>query len=137
MRIRLCRNADLPAVQTLLADSPQASPWALADGSGYHSLIAEADGEIIGFAMARVVCVGEAELLNVAILPPWRRRGVAERLIRQALLFSPGDWFLEVREGNTAAIQLYEKIGFFMIGKRPAYYADTGEHAIVMTLRAC
>lgn len=139
--IRLASAADLPAAEAIFRDSPEASLWTAADLDGYTVLVAETEEPsarmVVGAAVARVLAPGEAELLNVAVIPEYRRRGIAEQLIRRFFLFSPGDWYLEVRETNTPAIQLYEKAGFLRVGRRAAYYADTGEAAIVMGFRAC
>lgn len=78
---------------------------------------------------------GELEILNVATAPACRRRGVAAALMRHA--FERGcrrgleSAFLEVRVGNTGAIDLYRKFGFTVACSRPRYYAD-GEDALVM-----
>lgn len=137
INIRPLHEADLPAIAALLAASPEASQWIPVNSPGSISLVAEASEGIAGFATARTVAPGESELLNLAVAPGFRRRGVAKQLIRQLFLFSPGDWFLEVRETNTAAIQLYENMGFSHRGTRSSYYADSGEAAIVMGFRAC
>ncbi|MCW5965834.1 MAG: GNAT family N-acetyltransferase [Bryobacterales bacterium] len=137
LNIRQLRHTDLPVIADLLAASPEASQWMPGDAPGHLSLVAEVSNGIAGFAIARTVAPGEFELLNLAVTLKFRRRGVAEELIRQLFLFSPGDWFLEVRETNSSAIQLYEKIGFSRIGTRASYYADSKEDAIVMRFRAC
>ena len=71
--------------------------------------------------------------------PDFRRQGVGERLLRDALLDAKNLGarlaFLEVRETNTAAQAMYEKFGFRITGKRPRYYRDNGEDAILMTLQ--
>jgi ribosomal protein S18 acetylase RimI-like enzyme len=50
---------------------------------------------------------------------------------------SPGSWFLEVRESNSAALNLYRNMGFQEVSRRPNYYQDTGETAVVMKLQSC
>lgn len=92
-----------------------------------------------GDTLAGFLCVwmigGELEILNVATAPACRRRGVAAALMRHA--FERGrsqglqSAFLEVRVGNTGAIELYRKFGFTVVSRRPRYYAD-GEDALVM-----
>lgn len=95
-----------------------------------------------GDALAGFLCswmVGaELEILNVATSPAFRRRGVAAALMRQA--FERGrrgglqSAFLEVRVGNTGAIDLYRRFGFTVVARRPRYYAD-GEDALLMQWR--
>ncbi len=139
--IRPATSADLPLVASLFAACPEATSWTADALAAYPVLVAvptaPSPPAISAAAVARVLAPGEAELLNVAVAPAWRRLGLAEQLIRRFFLFSPGDWFLEVRQSNAAAIQLYEKMGFSHIGRRPGYYADSGEDAIVMGFPAC
>jgi ribosomal-protein-alanine N-acetyltransferase len=81
---------------------------------------------------------GELEILNVATAPAFRRRGVAAALMRhvfaQARRQGIESAFLEVRVGNTGAIDLYHKFGFSVVARRPRYYAD-GEDALLMQWR--
>lgn len=77
----------------------------------------------------------EAEIINLAVHPLARRRGLGRRI----LLLLLQEWrkmgmrkvALEVRENNQAAISLYEGAGFRMTGLRKKYYPDTGENALV------
>jgi ribosomal-protein-alanine acetyltransferase len=121
----------------LFAESPGASAWSPDQLAGYLCLVVLDHDAIVGAAVARQVVNGEAELLNLAVADAFRRRGLAGALIRQLLLFFPGEWFLEVRESNRAAIQLYDSMGFTVVSKRNAYYPDSGEAAIVMRRLAC
>lgn len=78
---------------------------------------------------------GELEILNVAVHPDARRRGLGRRLL--AILLQVGAKMgihravLEVRTGNVPAIGLYTGLGFTRAGVRPHYYGDTGEDAII------
>jgi ribosomal-protein-alanine N-acetyltransferase len=88
----------------------------------------------VGYVLLRVVA-GEGEILRVGVLPAFRRRGLARRLLEKTFFNMDKDaaqWFLEVRERNTAAIGLYRSFGFDEIGRRKAYYRDTGEAAVLM-----
>jgi ribosomal-protein-alanine N-acetyltransferase len=81
------------------------------------------------------VVAGEGEILRVGVLPAFRRRGFARRLLEKTFFNMDKDatqWFLEVRERNAAAIGLYRSFGFYEIGRRKAYYRDTGEAAVLM-----
>ncbi len=81
---------------------------------------------LLGFSLARAV-LDEAELLLVAVVPEARGKGIGRGLIEQALLDSRrhgcGRMFLEVRENNHSARQLYHACGFFDIGRRDNYYS--------------
>lgn len=81
---------------------------------------------------------GELEILNIAVAPRWRRQGLGSRLLRAALQaarkMDMQRAVLEVRVNNAAAIALYERTGFLPVGRRPGYYADTGEDALVYAL---
>lgn len=102
--------------------------------------LAVIDAQPVGFSLARVAGY-EAELLLVAVRPPWRRRGVAARLIGALLdrLKRNGSdaLYLEVRDGNLEALDLYRQHGFTAVGRRPAYYAGANRRrfdAITMRL---
>ncbi|HKY33376.1 MAG TPA: ribosomal protein S18-alanine N-acetyltransferase [Candidatus Polarisedimenticolia bacterium] len=73
---------------------------------------------------------------NLAVAAPHRRRGVGRLLLRHALHQGRAEGclaaFLEVRPSNQPAIHLYETHGFQVVGRRRAYYTDTGEDALVM-----
>lgn len=80
----------------------------------------------------------EIQLMNIAVDPEKRGRGIGERLLREMIragvLKGMAQAWLEVRTSNVAARRLYEKLGFAAVGRRPHYYRDTGEDAIVMSL---
>ncbi|MBL8235998.1 MAG: GNAT family N-acetyltransferase [Bryobacterales bacterium] len=127
--IRPATAADLPRVAAIQAASPEAAQWPVADYLEYSFYIAELAGEAAGFAVWRAAGEGEWELLNLAVDPAHRRRGVARRLI--AALPS-GRVFIEVRASNTAAQALYTASGFTVIGRRRGYYHSPPEDGIVM-----
>jgi len=94
--------------------------------------VAEVKGCVAGFLVMREVAPGEREILNLAVDPAERRTGIARGLVGDALARAKGAWFLEVRASNSAAIQLYESAGFKRAGRRPDYYREPAEDAIVM-----
>ena len=87
---------------------------------------------VAGFLASWETGPGEREILNLAVAPSARRRGVALRLLEQELERGQGSWFLEVRESNTAAIRLYRTLGFQPAGRREHYYENPPEAGIVM-----
>jgi ribosomal-protein-alanine N-acetyltransferase len=91
--------------------------------------------QILAYACLRLT-LDEIHLLKIAVAPRWRRRGVATGLLDYCFgLAQRRDArkvYLEVRRSNGSAIELYNKIGFQIIGTRPKYYTDTGEDALMM-----
>lgn len=132
MTLRPASAADLAAIARLEAASPEASHWDPASYLDHECLLAEEGGALLGFLVIRPVAADEYEVLNLAVEPSARRRGVARQLLQSALAQWPGTWFLEVRESNAGAIQLYESLGFQRAGRRADYYRDPPEAAIVM-----
>jgi len=123
---------DLAAIESIQRASPEASQWNPADYLAHVCTVAVEDGRVLGFVVVREITPGESEILNVAIHPEWRRRGIARGLVEEALAGSPGEWFLEVRESNAAARKLYQTLGFRAVGRRDNYYSGSPEAAIVM-----
>jgi len=78
----------------------------------------------------------EVHILNVAVLPEYRRKGIARLLMseteKRASAASAALMTLEVRRSNVAALDLYREFDYRAVGVRPNYYADEGEDAIVM-----
>jgi len=101
-----------------------------------HSLIVVVSTEerVAGFVIAWLV-VDELHILNVAVDPAFRRRGLARLILGELLDRAERCGFslatLEVRVSNEAAIRLYECLGFRTVGLRRRYYAD-GEDALIM-----
>ena len=75
-------------------------------------------------------------VMNVAVAPEHRRRGIAKGLLDRLFELTAGDarrgYTLEVRVSNTHAIQLYERLGFQGRGIRRGYYTDNREDALIM-----
>ena len=144
--IRPATESDLDEIWRIQASSGQAAQWKPADYLQYQCLIAVEAGaaglpagveRITGFAVARLTAPDELEILNIAVDPPCRRRGVARVLIRQLLDNYRGTVWLEVRQSNTAARQLYHALGFQVNAVRENYYSAPTESAIVMKFHSC
>jgi len=92
---------------------------------------------LAGYIVARETA-GELHINNVAVREQYRRRGYGAlllgRVLDEARKKRATAAFLEVRDGNSAAQALYKKCGFRAIAKRPNYYSDPQEDAVVMTL---
>lgn len=112
-------------------------PWDAASILNDECWVAEINGIVAGFLVTRELIPGDAgvegerEILNLAVAPDWRKRGVAQALLQHELRNS-ATRFLEVRESNLAARNLYRQMGFEEIGERGDYYQNPVESAIVM-----
>jgi ribosomal-protein-alanine N-acetyltransferase len=140
--VRRATRADLPRVEEIEHLCFPAHPWDRAALMKYECLVAVSVAGIVGFLSCRTLLrpgedqPGEFEILNLAVDPEWRRKGVAKALLRHQLARG-GEHFLEVRESNTAARKLYEGMDFQVIGTRTNYYSNPEESAIVMKWKWC
>jgi ribosomal-protein-alanine N-acetyltransferase len=106
------------------------SPWSF-------GLVAHAGQGIAGYLIGREVA-RTGEVLNLAVSPDYRRRGVARGLLRAGLALlrrrHVDEVFLEVRESNRSAQALYLSSGFRSVGQRASYYRNPKEDALVLWL---
>jgi len=93
-------------------------------------------GGIQGYAVCWTV-LDESHLLNIAVRPDARGKGVGRALllecIRRGARAGADRIHLEVRAGNGPALRMYEREGFSYAGFRRGYYSDTGEDAILLS----
>jgi len=130
MHVREAMETDLPEVHRIQRASPEAAQW---EPFAYPLLVAQCEGAVAGFLAWRITAPDEAEILNLAVSPSFRRQGAAQALIRALSL---PNLFLEVRESNFPARSLYRKAGFAEAGVRFGYYSHPTESAIVMRLQS-
>ena len=94
------------------------------------------DGDTVAGYIGSQSSIDEADIMNVAVHPDYRRQGIAENLINTLVadLKKRGchALLLEVRASNTPAITLYEKLGFAQIGCRKNYYRNPKEDALIL-----
>ena len=109
-------------------------------------IVAEENGKIMGYIMCRIEVglsnfgfgglVRKGHVVSIAVLPQYRRRGVAKAIINKSLegmmYYKAKQGFLEVRVTNESAISLYKNLGFEITRTINGYYSD-GEDAYVMT----
>ena len=139
-RIRPASLADVPSLAELERVC-FSDPWTAAgiretiQYETARAFVAEDQDRIVGYVMARI-SGEEGEILDLAVRPELRRRGIGRRLLLSVwnALGSEGvrELYLEVRESNRAAIELYRGHGFRPVGLRPHYYRNPAEDAIVL-----
>lgn len=98
-------------------------------------LVAVEDNTVMGYIGSQSV-LGEADMMNLAVSPAYRRQRIGEKLV-QALIAALKDagvysLTLEVRASNAPAQALYEKLGFSQVGRRPKYYQNPKEDALIL-----
>ncbi len=137
--IRPATEADLPAIvgieQAVFSD-----PWSLEAfrrSLGGVVTVSVSDEAVVGYLVAHHAS-DFGEILNVAVHPDQRRHGIGWALVEDVLWRFAGEGvglvFLEVRESNTAAQRLYQRMGFESVGKRSGYYREPKEDAVVMRI---
>ena len=116
-----------PWSEKSIASEPD-NPWAL-------WLVALERDEVVGYIGSQTA-VDETDVMNVAVHPDHRRKGIAEALIEMLIkqLQEQGSHalMLEVRASNAPAIALYEKMGFRQVGLRKNYYRNPKEDALIL-----
>ena len=145
--MRRAAEADLPAILTLVSSCADAPRWTVAVWQGFAAaettgkrgrllLLAQADGGGLCGVLAATLLDGRTELEAVLVAQSSRRRGIGRKLILEWLSWAQGEGgteaMLEVRASNTAALALYGCLGFAVQGRRPGYYREPPEDAILM-----
>jgi ribosomal-protein-alanine N-acetyltransferase len=142
MTIRRMTLDDIPQVIEIeRASFP--IPWSensfrneLTQNEHAYFFVAEEAQQVIGL-LGYWFIIDECHISTVAVRPEWRRRGVGQSLLSYALTQGVKQGALmatlEVRLSNAAAIDLYQKFGFKIVGQRKHYYRDNGEDALIMT----
>lgn len=146
VRIRGMTLDDLPAVLSIDQQSFPV-PWSertyrfeLTQNKASNLLVAESitvhNPVVIGY-IGYWLIVDEMHISTLAVGPAFRKQGVGDRLLATALAKGRREGAvmatLEVRKSNVAAIQLYQKYGFQLVGERKGYYRDNHEDALIMT----
>ena len=136
--IRPMTAADVPSVAALekLCFS---DPWSVSsiaselDNPLSLWLVWEEDGAAAAYLGVQRV-PPQADVMNVAVSPALRRRGIARALFAEIERRLPeiDELFLEVRASNSGAIALYRTLGFEQVGRRPNYYLDPREDALIL-----
>lgn len=147
------RLRELPDLQIVLADKSaistlaklhatcfvevwdEAAMTSLMASPGVGTLLATSAEGPVGMLLYRVVA-DEAEILTLGVDPNLRRRGAGKSLLQTLLNLKIPQVFLEVASSNEDAIKLYTSAGFKQVGLRKAYYAATGDDALILKWHA-
>jgi len=137
-RIRAATKGDLEGVAAIERDVFP-DPWPASSFVPlleHDALVAEISGQIAGYLFGRSAA-DEAEVLNLAVLPEYRRAGLGRRLLETVF----DGWeargvarvYLEVRASNEGALAFYQALGFWPSAVRRGYYSQPKEDALVLT----
>ena len=142
LRFRRLEIRDLAAIEAIERRS-YPTPWSRSMFAGeiskpsslcYGAFDPETD-ELVGYMIISRY-VDAWHVMNIAVAPEHRRRGVATMLLERLFELTSGDdrrgYTLEVRVSNDGAIRLYERLGFKPRGVRRGYYTDNREDALIM-----
>ncbi len=138
--VRKATSDDVHTIATLEAecfsDASTENAIAVLFGMGTVGIVAFDGNTPCGFAYA-ADCAGDAELLRICVKPEYRKCKIGRRLIsalhNELKSLGTGSVFLEVREGNVAAISLYTSEGYVMTGRRKMFYKKPTEDALLLT----
>jgi len=142
VELRTLETDDLDAVERIERES-YPTPWSRAmfvtelakPSSLCLGAYAAGDGELTGYLVVSRY-VDAWHVMNVAVAPEFRRRGIASALLQRLFVVTADDaqrgYTLEVRVSNLHAIRLYERLGFTGRGVRRGYYTDNREDALIM-----
>lgn len=143
IKIREMELEDLPEIMDIETSS-FSIPWSeiafINELNKKYSFtrVAEFQDKVVGYICVNYI-YNEAHILNLAVHPEYRKKGIATKLMKDAIinLINKGCiyYYLEVRESNISAQRFYKKFGFKTVGRRKKYYQYPDEDAILMMLR--
>ena len=94
------------------------------------------EGETVAGYVGSQSVLGWADMMNLAVAPSYRRLGIGEKLVNELICQLKDNHVtcltLEVRVSNAPAIALYKKLGFSEVGRRPGYYHNPREDALIL-----
>jgi ribosomal-protein-alanine N-acetyltransferase len=143
LKSRRIEERDVEAILAIQAACPEIAQWTAADydrvaRGQMAGWVSEEETIVSGFLVARRI-VNEIEVLNFAVSPKERGRGIGAMLLREALTwgkeFGAVEAILEVRASNSAALRFYEQHNFQIVGRRARYYNEPTEDALLLTAK--
>lgn len=135
--MRACHVAQVAALEAACFSLPWSEKSIASELENPLSLwlVALAGEKVAGYVGSQAV-LDEADLMNLAVAPEFRRQGIATKLLEslEGRLFASGvrSLSLEVRASNEGAKALYEGLGFAQIGRRPNYYYAPKEDGLIL-----
>jgi [ribosomal protein S18]-alanine N-acetyltransferase len=136
-------DRDVDAILAIQAACPEIAQWTAWDydravRGEMPGWVGEEESSVVGFLVARRV-VNEIEVLNFAVSPEARGRGIGAMLLREILTwgteFGAVQAILEVRASNSAALRFYERHNFRIVGRRARYYNEPAEDALLLSAK--
>ena len=135
--MKACHVSDVASLEAICFSDPWSEKSVASELDNPLSLwlVAEEEGAVVGYVGSQTV-LDETDMMNVAVHPDHRRKGIAAALIEALIpaLKARGSrcLTLEVRESNAPAVALYASLGFERIGLRKNYYRNPRENAIIL-----
>ncbi|MGD0402922.1 MAG: ribosomal protein S18-alanine N-acetyltransferase [Candidatus Acidiferrales bacterium] len=136
-------DRDVEAILAIQTACPEIAQWTERDyervaRGEMAGWVGEEGSSVVGFLVARRV-VNEIEVLNFAVSPEARGRGIGAMLLRETLTwgteFGAVQAILEVRASNSAALRFYERHHFRVVGRRARYYNEPTEDALLLSAK--
>ena len=136
-KMTLAHIAQVAALEKLCFSDPWSEKSVAAELENELSLwLVAVEGDRVAGYIGSQTVMGETDMMNVAVHPDYRRQGIGQALVT-ALVETLKEWgshclTLEVRASNLPAQKLYEKLGFQTVGRRPRYYHNPKEDALIL-----
>jgi ribosomal-protein-alanine acetyltransferase len=143
LRSRPIEEADVARILAIQAACPEIAQWSTWD---YNRVargemagwVVEEEASVAGFIVARKIA-DEIEILNFAVSPELRERGIGTMLLQETLAwaktFEATHAILEVRASNAEALRFYEHHNFQTVGRRSRYYNSPIEDALLLSAK--
>ncbi len=137
IRMESCHVQQVAALEALCFSDPWSENSVASELRNQLALwLVAVEGDCVAGYVGSQTVMGETDMMNIAVHPDFRRRGVAEALVNALTVelkrMESKCLTLEVRASNEAAKKLYDKLGFSQIGRRPNYYRHPREDALIL-----